>query len=123
MFSRKKNFKKKIKFGVSAEKSDAIRFFCLKKKIFLFLKEGKFCKKKCYLCCALAYLVLKTFAIECVYSVDINEQGILRREKYHCMVDLLFDWFGLVCFANKNKKLSVVIQLIPNQSNRRPMVQ
>ncbi len=20
------------------------------------------------------------------------------------MVDLLFDWFGLVCFANKNKK-------------------
>jgi hypothetical protein len=67
--------------------------------------------------------VLKTFAIECVYSVDINEQGILRREKYHCMVDLLFDWFGLVCFANKNKKLSVVIQLIQNQSNRRPMVQ
>ncbi len=23
--------------------------------------------------------------------------------KYHCTVDLLFDWFGLVCFANKNK--------------------
>ncbi len=22
---------------------------------------------------------------------------------YHCTVDLLFDWFGLVCFANKNK--------------------
>ncbi len=22
--------------------------------------------------------------------------------KYHCTVDLLFDWFGLVCFANKN---------------------
>jgi hypothetical protein len=28
------------------------------------------------------------------------EQGIL---KYHCPIDLLFDWFGLVCFANKNK--------------------
>jgi hypothetical protein len=25
-------------------------------------------------------------------------------------VDLLFDWFGLVCFANKNKKMSVLIQ-------------
>ncbi len=32
------------------------------------------------------------------------------RRKYHCTVDLLFDWFGLVCFANKNKncQLSVV---------------
>jgi len=29
-------------------------------------------------------------------------QGILKGE-YHCTVDLLFDWFGLVCFANKNK--------------------
>jgi hypothetical protein len=38
-------------------------------------------------------------------------------------VDLLFDWIGLVCFGNKNKKMSVVIQLIPNQSNRRSMVQ
>ncbi len=25
------------------------------------------------------------------------------RGKYHSTVDLLFDWFGLVCFANKNK--------------------
>jgi hypothetical protein len=23
--------------------------------------------------------------------------------RYHCTVDLLFDLFGLVCFANKNK--------------------
>jgi hypothetical protein len=50
------------------------------------------------------------------------EQGILKG-KYHCTVDLLFDWFGLVCFANKNKNISVVIQLIPNQSNRRSTVQ
>jgi hypothetical protein len=42
------------------------------------------------------------------------------RGKYHCTIDLLFDWFGIVCFA---KKLSVVIQLIPNQSNRRSAVQ
>jgi len=52
-----------------------------------------------------------------VYST----QGILKGD--HCTVDLLFDWFGLVCFENKNKKLSVVIQLIPSQSNRRSMVQ
>ncbi len=25
---------------------------------------------------------------------------------YHCTADLLFDWFGLVCFANKNKIVS-----------------
>jgi hypothetical protein len=29
-------------------------------------------------------------------------QGVLKG-KYHCTVDLLFEWFGLVCFANKNK--------------------
>ena len=32
-------------------------------------------------------------------------QGIIRG-KYHCTIDLLFDWFGLVCFANKNKNFS-----------------
>jgi hypothetical protein len=31
-------------------------------------------------------------------KVGLN-QGILKG-KYHCTVDLLFDWFGLVCFAN-----------------------
>jgi hypothetical protein len=29
------------------------------------------------------------------------EQGILKGEG--STIDLLFDWFGLVCFANKNK--------------------
>ncbi len=33
------------------------------------------------------------------------DQGILK-EKYHCTVDLLFDWFELVCFANKTKIVS-----------------
>ncbi len=37
--------------------------------------------------------------------------------KYHCTIDLLSDWFGLVCFANKNKKLSVVLQLISKEVN------
>jgi hypothetical protein len=44
-----------------------------------------------------------------------------QRGKYHGTIELLFDWFGLVCFAKK--KLSVFIQLIPSQSNRRSMVQ
>ncbi len=48
------------------------------------------------------------------------KQGILKGD---CTIDLLFDLFGLACFANKNKKLSVIIQLIPNQSNRRSTVQ
>jgi hypothetical protein len=30
------------------------------------------------------------------------DQGILKG-KNHCTVDLLFDWFGLVSFANTNK--------------------
>ncbi len=29
--------------------------------------------------------------------------GNTKRGKYHCTIDLLFDLFGLVCFANKNK--------------------
>ncbi len=33
---------------------------------------------------------------------NLPNQGILKG-KYHCTVDLLFDWFGLVCIANKNK--------------------
>jgi hypothetical protein len=31
-----------------------------------------------------------------------REQGIIKG-KYHCTIDLLYDWFRLVCFANKNK--------------------
>jgi hypothetical protein len=31
---------------------------------------------------------------------DACTQGILKG-KFHCTVDLLFDWFGLVCFAKK----------------------
>jgi hypothetical protein len=29
------------------------------------------------------------------------------RGKYHCTIDLLLDWFGLVCFANKNKNFKL----------------
>jgi hypothetical protein len=36
-------------------------------------------------------------------DVKDSKQGILKR-KYHCTIDLLFDWFELVCLTNKNKK-------------------
>ncbi len=35
--------------------------------------------------------------------------GITKMGKYHCTVDLLFDWFGLVCLANKNKNCQLSI--------------
>jgi hypothetical protein len=38
-----------------------------------------------------------------VASVNYPRVGNTNGGKYHCMVDLQFDWFGLVCFANKNQ--------------------
>jgi len=34
---------------------------------------------------------------------NILSPGNTKGEKDHCTIELLFDWFGLVCFANKNK--------------------
>jgi hypothetical protein len=39
--------------------------------------------------------VIMKMAIECA--------GNTKRGKYPCTFDLLFDWFGFVCFANRNK--------------------
>jgi len=33
----------------------------------------------------------------------VSQSREYLRGKYHCTIDLLFDWFGLVCFENKNK--------------------
>ncbi len=33
-------------------------------------------------------------------AMNVLKQGILKG-KYHCTIDLMFHWFGLVCFANK----------------------
>jgi hypothetical protein len=30
-------------------------------------------------------------------------ERLTKGGKYHCTIDLLFDWFGLDCFATKNK--------------------
>ncbi len=37
-------------------------------------------------------------------KLECLNREYLRGKKYHCTVDLLFDWLRLVCFANKNKK-------------------
>jgi len=38
------------------------------------------------------------------------DQGILKG-KYHCTINLLFDWLWLVCFANKNKNCQLSYNL------------
>ncbi len=38
-----------------------------------------------------------------IYKLSLSILVTLVRGKYHCTIHLLFDWFGLVCFANKNK--------------------
>ncbi len=37
--------------------------------------------------------------------------GNTKRGEHHCTVDLLFDWFGLVCFANNNKNCQLSYSL------------
>jgi hypothetical protein len=42
-------------------------------------------------------------------NYQTDNMGSIReysKGKYHCTNDLLFDWFGLVCFANKTKIVS-----------------
>ncbi len=62
-------------------------------------------------------------AVHCTTPCVCSNKGNAKGGSNHYTIDLLFDCFGLVCFASKNKNCLVVIQLIPNQSNRRSMVQ
>ncbi len=41
------------------------------------------------------------------------QPGNTKGGKYHCTIDLLFDWFGFVCFANKNKNSSHIADSKP----------
>ncbi len=63
-------------------------------------------------------LVIWSTDIECHNVWMIHYCREYWRGKYHCTIELLFDWFWSVCFANKNKNCQ-----IPNQSNRRSTVQ
>jgi hypothetical protein len=55
-----------------------------------------------------------------VIAIIYLDQGILKGE-YPCTVDLLFDWLGLVCFANENRNCQ--LSYMSNKSNRRSMLQ
>jgi len=67
------------------------------KKVIVGIQTIAYVFKKCAV--ALLPAVLQKSAFE---NFEWSIQGILKGE-YHCTIDLLFDWFGLVCFANKNK--------------------
>jgi hypothetical protein len=43
------------------------------------------------------------FTIKAMFTLAKVSAGNTKGGKYHCTIDLLFDWFGLVYFANKNK--------------------
>jgi len=45
--------------------------------------------------------------MSCQYAYLYLLPGNTKGGKYHCTVDLLFYWFGLVCFANKNKNFQL----------------
>jgi hypothetical protein len=34
--------------------------------------------------------------------VTYNCTGNTKGEKYHCTIDLLFDWFGIICITTYN---------------------
>jgi hypothetical protein len=42
-------------------------------------------------------------SIVAIQQATLVASGNTKRGKYHCTVDLLFDLFGLLSFANKNK--------------------
>jgi hypothetical protein len=42
-----------------------------------------------------------------VFNLFIRLSREYQRGKYHCTVDLLFDWFGLVCFPYKKQTKNV----------------
>ncbi len=49
--------------------------------------------------------------------------GNTKGGKYHCTIDLLFDWFGIRCMTNDNFCFYFAKQTNPNQSNRRSKAQ
>ena len=58
-----------------------------------------------------------------LYSATAENTDLLCKGKYHCMTDLLFDWFGFdrtcKCLSNSTQPN----QMNPNQSNRRLAMQ
>ncbi len=80
-------------------------------KIKLYLRNRFECVFALYCLAATSYFVLVvsfcqgTLTFQMVFN--LNQAREYQRGKYHCTVDLLFDWFGLVRFANKNKNFQL----------------
>ena len=50
-------------------------------------------------------------------STPPDNTHLLRKGKYRCMADLLFDWLGLSCFASVVLDRDLQVWLNPKQSN------
>jgi len=46
--------------------------------------------------------IVQSWSLSSIFYMCNLKQGILMGKNY-CTIDLLFDWFGLVRFADKNK--------------------
>ena len=44
---------------------------------------------------------------------------LLQKGKYHCMFDLLFDWFGFNCFPYVEIETYLLVWSNPSPSNRK----
>ena len=68
--------------------------------------------------------MVEATALPTVPQLQPEKTQLLRKVKYHCTADLLFDYFGriqLLCFVELDRDLQVWFN--PNQSNRRLAVQ
>ena len=57
-----------------------------------------------------------------VYLLPENTQ-LLRKGKYDCAADLMFDWFGFSCVIVLKQSTDLLVWPNQNQSNRRSVVQ
>ncbi len=48
-----------------------------------------------------SHFLLGVHATKGLHFEDVTRE--YYRGKYHCTIDLLFHWFGVVCFENKDK--------------------
>ena len=57
------------------------------------------------------------------YAPGVINYTPRERRKYHCTVDLLFDWFEISCMTTDNLSFYLQNRLNPNRSNMRSTVQ
>jgi hypothetical protein len=60
---------------------------------------------------------------KCAVSLRFDVAGNTKGGKYHCTIDLLFDWFGISCMTTDNLKKKKKKKNNQSQSNRRSTIQ